>query len=111
MPFIVKADGSKVQIAYIFRPENSGDAVITYSDASTETVTDGFAALSNANPYFIAYNGDSGLANNSKSHRINPACVTHAAYVGTEVTLQVAGAGTKVVDRGTLNGVWDMLPV
>ena len=85
--------------------------MITYSDASTETVTDGFAALSNANPYFIAYNGEKGPAIDSRSHRINPACVTHAAYVGTEVTLQVAGAGTKVVHRGTLNGVWNYLPV
>ncbi len=109
--FIVKADGSKVQIAYVLRPENSSDAVVTYSDGTGETITGGFVALASANPDFIAYNGDSGQNNgSSKANRINPDCVTHASYVNTEVTFVVAGAGTKVVDTGTLNGLWNALP-
>jgi hypothetical protein len=110
MKFITSADGfSKKRIAYFMRPENSDDAVVTYTDGTTETLSGEFVALAAANDLFIAYNGDGGLANNSKSHRINPDAVNYASYVGTEVTFVVAGAGTIVVDKGNLNGLWNAL--
>lgn len=110
MNFITSSDGfSKKRIAYFMRPENSDDAVITYTDGTTETQAGNFVGLAAANDLFIAYNGDSGLANNSKSHRINPSAVNFASYVGTEVTFVVAGVGSIVVDKGNLNGLWNAL--
>lgn len=112
--FIEIAGGDvKVQtstIALQTRPAGTSDAVTTFRDGSTKTFAGLWSAF--ADLYFIDYNGAHGLDDGSGvQHRLNPEAVTNATKVGTEVTLQVEGAGTVVLDKGNLNGIWNALPV